>query len=103
MRLRIYLPILLVATALLVFCAPEAGAQSPLRFILTGEAARNLIRGEGGHPHECKRLGPRRLRCNATFWYERHEAEEEEDGSLVNEVVTPVSEERWVVVGLSAT
>lgn len=85
---------LLLAALVLVLGASGAQAGGP-RLILTGEGARDLIRAEGGHPHKCERLSPLRIRCRATFWYERHEAEAEPDGTLVNERVTYISKERW--------
>ena len=75
-------------------------ASGATHLILLGSAARELIRQEGGHPHGCERLGLRTIRCHATYWSERHEAEQEPDGSLVNEVVTYESEERSVTVAL---
>lgn len=90
--------IALLAALVLALGVSGAQAGGP-RLILTGEGARDLVRSQGGHPHKCDRLSPSRIRCNATFWYARHEAEEEADGTLVNEVVTYFQEERVVVVG----
>lgn len=71
-----------------------------MRLVLTGDSARAIVRAGGGHPHKCHRLSRVRFLCEATYWYQRHEAEEEPDGTLVNEVVTYLPETRSSIVGI---
>lgn len=90
--------VLLLGVVLAVLAAGSAEAR-PI-FVMTQSYAEQQVRARGAEVERCKRLAPRHIRCWAAFVYERHEAEEEEDGSLVNETVTVLRDPVVCDVGL---
>lgn len=88
---------LVIAVVLAVLAA--GNAQAGYTIVLVHRFAVQQIRAIGAVPDRCKRLAPRHIRCWVTFTWELHEAEEEEDGSLVNETVTLIYKKAICDVG----
>lgn len=87
---------LIVTLALLAIaglgCLAASANAARVRAIIVMEApeAVQSVKATGGHVQSCTRTGYQHFRCEANYWFERHEAEVEEDGTLINEVVVYV-------------
>jgi hypothetical protein len=112
MTIRGYSSVLAVAALTVLLSVPAASAtpaptsrsgstpEVRIVLVLTHSQAVSAVRTSGGAVHDCWRIAPRHFRCKATWWYERHEAEVEPDGSLVNETIAYLPEELTCEVGL---
>lgn len=95
--------ILAAALPFLIALALASGVQAQrlqVEIYMTYNEAVRTVRETGGAVHACRRVGRRHFHCRATWWLEQHEAEVEPDGSLVNETVAYIPEERACEVGL---
>ena len=84
--------VLLVALAIPSMAMAKAGKRAsaePVSYkawvVLTEPEAVEMVRAAGADVGDCIRIAARHFRCDAVYWFERHEAEVEDDGSLVNE------------------